>query len=294
VAPYDVTMKTTPTRRQFLRWTGASGVACALLGSVGANGAFAARPRRGKTSVEPTFRLAIASYTFRKFSLDKTLAMTARLGVKRICLKDFHLPLRSTPEQIAAAAAKVKAAGIELYGCGVVTMHKPAEVDRAFEYAKTAGMQVIVAAPSVDVLPRIDEKVKEYGIRLAIHNHGPGDKFFPLPETAYEKIKGLDRRIGLCIDIGHTVRAGGDPSRAAEQFADRLFDVHIKDVSEAAAKGRTVEIGRGVIDIPRFLRTMKKIGYSGNLAFEYEKDADDPLPGLAESVGYVRGVLAAM
>jgi inosose dehydratase len=287
-------MKTTPSRRQFLRWTGASGAACALFGSVGAGAVFAARPRRGKTCSEQTFHLAIASYTFRKFSLDKTLAMTARLGVKRICLKDFHLPLGSTPAQIAAAAAKVKAAGIELYGCGVVTMHKPADVDRAFEYAKTAGMQVIVAMPSVDMLPRIDEKVKEYGIRLAIHNHGPGDKFFPLPETAYEKIKRLDRRIGLCIDIGHTVRAGGDPSRAAEQFADRLFDVHIKDVSAATAKGHTVEMGRGVIDIPRFLRTMKKIGYSGNLAFEYEKDADDPLPGLAESVGYVRGALAAM
>jgi inosose dehydratase len=277
-----------------LRWTGTSGAACVLLGGVGAKAVFAAEPRRGKTSSVQPFHLAIASYTFRKFSLDKTLAMTARLGVKRICLKDFHLPLGSTPEQIAAAAAKVKAAGIELYGCGVVTMHKPADVERAFEYAKTAGMQVIVAMPSVDVLPRIDEKVKQYDIRLAIHNHGPGDKFFPLPETAYEKIKRLDRRIGLCIDIGHTVRAGGDPSRAAEQFADRLFDVHIKDVSAATAKGHTVEIGRGVIDIPRFLRTMKKIGYRGNLAFEYEKDADDPLPGLAESVGYVRGVLAAI
>jgi sugar phosphate isomerase/epimerase len=154
-------------------------------------------------------------------------------------------------------------------------------------------MRLIVAAPSPAMLPRIEEKVKQFDIRVAIHNHGPGDEF-PTPETAYEKIKGLDQRIGLCIDTGHTVRAGGDPSRAAEQCADRLFEVHIKDVSEATAKGHAVEIGRGVIDIPRFLRTVKKIGYAGHLAFEYEKDPDDPLPGLAESVGYVCGALAAI
>jgi inosose dehydratase len=282
------------TRRQFLQWTGAGALASMVVGGVAAKDSFGAGARRAKSFSQQPFHLAIASYTFRKFPLDKVLAMTARVGLRRICLKDFHLPLGSTPAQIAEAAAKVKAAGIELYGCGVVTMRKPADVDRAFEYATAAGMRVIVAAPSPEMLPRIDEKVKKYDIRLAIHNHGPGDKFFPLPDVAYAKIKGLDRRIGLCIDIGHTVRAGGDPSRAAEQFADRLFDVHIKDVSEAAAKGRTVEAGRGVIDLPRFLRTLKKTGYAGNVAFEYEKDAGDPLPGLAESVGYVRGVLAAI
>jgi len=282
-----------PTRRQFLQWTGAGAAASTMVGG-GAKDSLAAKQRRVKTLAERTFHLALASYTFRKFPLDKALAMTARVGLKRICLKDFHLPLGSTPEQIAEVVAKVKAAGIDLYGCGVVAMPKPADVDRAFEYAKTAGIRVIVATPSPDVLPLVEEKVRKYDIRVAIHNHGPGDKLYPTPDAAYEKIKGLDRRIGLCIDIGHTVRAGGDPSRAAEQYADRLFDVHFKDVSEAAAKGRAVEAGRGVIDIPRFLRTLERTGYTGNLSFEFEEDPDDPLPGLAESVGYVRGVLAAI
>jgi inosose dehydratase len=281
------------TRRQFLQWTSAGAAAAAIIEGVVAEDS-AADEQAVKTSAKPTFDLALASYTFRKFPLDKALAMTARVGLKRICLKDFHLPLDSTPEQIAQAAAKVTAAGIDLYGCGVVSMHKAGDVTRAFEYAKAARMRMIVAMPSFEVLPLVDEKVKEYDIRVAIHNHGPGDKFFPLPEAAYAKIKGLDRRVGLCIDIGHTVRAGGDPSRAAEQFADRLFDVHMKDVSKAAANGHTVEAGRGVIDIPRFLRTLGKSGYAGHLSFEFEKDENDPLPGLAESVGYVRGVRAAI
>jgi inosose dehydratase len=282
------------TRREFLQWTSAGTAASLATGCVSIRNSTAAEEASASTSGKETFDFALASYTLRKFSLEKTLAMTARLGLKHICLKDFHLPLDSTPEEIATAAAKVKAAGIDLYACGGVFMTKPAEVDRAFAYAKAAGMRIIVAMPSFDALPLIEKKVKEYDICVAVHNHGPGDKFFPLPEVTYERIKGFDRRVGLCIDIGHAVRAGGDPSRDAERFADRLLDVHIKDVSAAAAKGHTIEIGRGVINIPRFLRTVKKIGYAGKLSFEFEKDENDPLPGLAESVGYVRGALAAM
>ena len=146
----------------------------------------------------------------------------------------------------------------------------------------------------METLPRINEKVQRYNIRVAIHNHGPGDKHFPRPGDAYEKIKDLDRRIGLCIDIGHTVRVGDDLNRATEHFADRLLDVHIKDESAATPAGHAVEIGRGVIDIPGFLRTLEKVRYKGFVSFEYEKDSKDPLPGLAESVGYVRGVLAVI
>lgn len=110
----------------------------------------------------------------------------------------------------------------------------------------------------------------------------------------YEKIKNLDKRIGICNDIGHTMRAGIDPAESVKRYADRLLDVHIKDVTEATANGRNVEVGRGVIDIPALLETLIKIGYTGVAAFEYEKDEDDPLPGLAGSVGYVKGVLAML
>jgi sugar phosphate isomerase/epimerase len=136
--------------------------------------------------------------------------------------------------------------------------------------------------------------VKQYDINVAIHNHGPGDKVYPTPASAYEKIKDLDGRIGLCNDIGHTCRSGVDPAASAEKYADRLLDVHIKDVSAGVPQGSTVEVGRGVIDIPKFLRTLVKIDYAGIVSFEYEKDENDPLPGLSESVGYVRGAMAAI
>ncbi len=280
-----------PTRRQFMQWAGAGAAA-----SLATKNGFAAKntEKSDKKNTECTFRLGLASYSTRKLSFDETLKIANRLGLKYLCLKSFHLPLDGAPEQIAQAAAKVKAAGIDLYGCGVVNMFKPAEVEQAFDYAKAAGMKIIVGVPAYDMLPMVNEKIKQYNICVAIHNHGPGDKLYPTPEVAYKKIKPFDSRLGLCIDIGHTIRSGINPSRAAEQFADRLLDVHIKDVTAATAEGRCVEAGRGVIDLPEFLRTLLLIRYPGIVSFEYDKDGNDPLPGLAESVGYVHGVLAAI
>jgi len=264
----------------------------------GASGAAASEPGSAKGGVrrpaaKPPFELGLASYTLRKFPLDQTLAMTRRVGLKCICLKSFHLPLEAKPEEISAAAGKVKAAGLVLYGCGVVSMGKAADVDQAFDYAKAAGMKTIVASPKPELLPLVEKKVREYGIQVAIHNHGPGDKTYPTPKSIYEKVCKLDKRIGICMDIGHTLRIGADPIDSAEEYADRLLDVHIKDVSAADPKGQTVEVGRGVIDIPGFLRALLRIKYRGIVSFEHEKDENDPLAGLAESVGYVRGVLAA-
>ncbi len=240
---------------------------------------------------EMPFELGLASYSLRKFSLDETLQMCTRLGLKNIALKSMHMPLDSNEAHIKDAVSKIKKAGLNLYGAGVIYMANEEEVNRAFKYAKTAGLKVIIGVPEHELLPLVEEKVKAYDIKLAIHNHGPGDKRYPSPESAYEKIKNMDSRMGLCLDIGHTKRIGIDPANAARQFMDRLHDVHIKDVDKAAAEGQTIEIGRGVIDIPPFLKVLIERRYSGKVSFEFEKDSDDPLPGLAESVGYVRGCL---
>jgi len=284
-------MKRVQSRREFLTVAAAGTAAVFVTSNVSSHrqaALAAATPQSAK------FELGLASYTLRKFDLDQTLQMTKRVGLKHIALKDFHLAMNSTPEQIQEAVVKVKDAGLDLYGGGVIYMRNEQEVSWAFEYAKAAGMKVIIGVPNPELLPLVDKKVKEYDIKVAIHNHGPTDKMYPITATAYEKIKNLDPRIGLCDDIGHTIRAGVDPSASIEEFADRLFDVHFKDVSAATPQGSAVEVGRGVIDIPQVVRTLIKINYTGIVSFEYEKDENDPLPGLAESVGYVRGVLKVL
>jgi inosose dehydratase len=201
------------------------------------------------------------------------------------------MPLDSSTETIQQLSAKVRAAGLDLYGGGVIYMKTKAEVETAFAYAKAAGFNMIIGVPTHDLLPFVNEQVKSSGIKLAIHNHGPGDNLYRSVNDVYAKVKDLDPKMGLCIDIGHVQRISEDPSAMLMKYRDRLFDMHLKDVNKTAEEGSPVEIGRGVIDIPKVMKTLVKMNYKGYIAVEYEKDENDPMPGLAESVGYVRGVL---
>ncbi len=286
-------MNSRHSRRQFMQ---CAGVTALMAGCSAAP----AQNLSGSPTVNPEIksrlksRLAMASYTLRKFPLDAALEMTRRVGLKHIAFKDFHLAMNSSPQEIRAVAEKTKTFGLNLYGCGVVYMKSEAEVNQAFEYAKTAGMKIIIGVPNPELLPLTEKKVREYNIPVAIHNHGPGDKMYPTATVIIDKIRNLDKRIGLCLDIGHTQRMGIDPSDDALKYADRLLDIHIKDVNAAEAKGGTVEIGRGIINIPKFIRTLAGIDYKGMIAFEYEKDESDPMAGLAESVGYVRAAIDSL
>jgi len=236
-------------------------------------------------------KLGLASYSLRKFTQEKAIAMAKRVGLEYMCFKSMHLPLSSTVQELQNGAKNVKDAGLVLYGAGVIYMNDQAEVDQAFEYARHAGMTTIVGVPAHDLLEYTNNKIQQYDIKVAIHNHGPGDDLYPSPESIYQKIKDLDPRFGICLDIGHTRRIGQDPTAEGEKCFDRLFDIHLKDVDKAEADGESIEMGRGVIDIPGFLNMLVEKKYQGVVSLEYEKDADDPLPGLAESVGYVKGCL---
>ena len=238
------------------------------------------------------FKLGVASYTLRKFSTEQALDMTLRCGVNRITFKSMHLPVEASDETIKNTVALCKQNGVQLYGCGVVTMKTKADVDQAFHYASVAGMDMIIGVPYPEVLSYVNEKVQEYNIRLAIHNHGPGDDLYPSAETAFNRIKNLDKRMGLCVDIGHTKRINRDPEKDVEDYFDRVFDIHIKDVTAATAEGDTCIIGRGVINFVSFLKKLKELNYQGTLALEYEADENDPLPGMMESFGYVKGIMA--
>lgn len=272
------------TRNEFLKLTG-----------IGLSGAATMAATAGlidqSAGKDKKFTLALTSYTFRNFSLDVTIKMAQRLGLTSISLKSMHMPLESSADEIKKIAEKVRSAGLNLYGAGVIYMKTPQEVEAAFAYAANAGLEMIIGVPNHELLPVAEEQVKKYNIKLAIHNHGPGDKLYTSPADVYEKIKDLDKRMGLCIDIGHVQRIEQDPATMLERYKDRLYDMHMKDVSKASLEDAPIEIGHGLIDIPRVIKTLIKINYPGHVAFEYEKDGDDPVAGLAESVGYVRGVM---
>lgn len=239
-------------------------------------------------------KVGITSYATRKLSLDDTIKAVKRIGLSYISLKDFHLPLKSTKEERKAVGDKVRAAGLNLVGCGVIYLKDEAETRNAFEYAKDAGIPTIVASLDPGSVEILDKFVKEYGTRVAIHNHGPEDKRFPTPDSVADAIAKLDSRIGLCIDIGHTIRTGNDPAQSIRKHAKRLYDLHLKDVTSTEPSGKNIECGRGVIDLPSVMKALLDIKYQNHVALEYEINAEDPVPGMAESIGYVKGILAGM
>jgi inosose dehydratase len=275
------------SRRKFLKLAG-TGVLAAGATSLYAYPALPVAVEKAAN----TFTLGMAGYTFREFTVEKTIEMMNRIGITNLSLKDFHMPMNSTQQQINEVLAKFKAAGIAVYTVGVVYMKTKESVDQAFEYAKMAGVRMIVGAPNYELLPYVEEKIKSYDFKMAIHNHGPDNPLYPNATDIWNHIKDLDARIGICIDIGHTTRDGQDPSADIMKYKSRIYDIHIKDVDKAAKEGKTVEAGRGIIDIPKVVATLRKIKYSGKCSLEFEKDMKDPLPGIAESIGYFKGVMA--
>ncbi|WP_346321098.1 TIM barrel protein [Chitinophaga sp. YIM B06452] len=275
------------SRRSFLR-NAALGVAAATVSPVVSSAGYAVKAGPAK------FPVGMAGYTFAKFDLDKAIAMMKRVGIQFISVKDIHLPLNSGPEKIKEVLDKFAAAEIKVYAVGVIYMKSEKAVDEAFEYAKRVGVPLIVGVPNPELLDYTEKKVKEYNIRIAIHNHGPEDKLYPGPKNVYDLIRNRDARMGICLDIGHAMRAGEEPGKAIREYKDRIFDLHIKDVTEASNKGKATEIGRGVINFAGLVKAMQKAKFAGVASIEFEKDMNDPLPGIAESAGFFRGVIASV
>ncbi len=273
------------SRRQFVRLAGAGVAAAGLLPVSGI--AVAASENEGNT-----FTLGMAGYTFREFDIDQTIKIMHKVGVSELSLKDFHMPMDSTQEQIDSVIGKFRDAGITVYTLGVIYMKTKEAVDQAFEYARMAGVRMIVGAPDYELLNYVEGKVRQYDFRLAIHNHGPDNPLFPNATDIWNHVKDLDPRMGICLDIGHNMRDGEDPAADIIRYGKRLYDVHIKDVDQGNKEGKTVEIGRGIIDIPGVVAALRKIKYNGRCSLEYEKDMNDPLAGIAESIGYWKGVMA--
>lgn len=239
------------------------------------------------------FKLGMAGYTFAKFDLQTTLETMQRCDVHYLCIKDFHLPPESSDDEIAAFHAKCAQYGVTGYGVGPLYMRSKEDVDKCFEYAKRVGVNLIVGVPNYELLPYVDQKVKDYGFKFAIHLHGPDQDIYQDADVVWNKTKDLDPRIGMCLDIGHDTRNGKDPVADLKKYHTRVFDIHLKDVTGPSKEGYSVEVGRGIIDFPAFVKMLRKVNYTGSVSLEHERNMDDPFMGIAESIGYFRAMLVA-
>jgi len=272
-------MKTITNRRAFL----GAAAGLAVSGAVPAGAA----PRSSAGGL----KLGIASYSLRKFSRQEAIAMLKTLRIEYVSIKSFHLPYEGSPAETTAGADEFRQAGIEVLSGGNINLQKPGELRPMFEYAKAAGLPMMVCAPRHETMDAIEELVKEFDIKIAIHNHGPEDAHFPSPESAFEAVKSRDPRMGLCIDVGHTTRTSTNVLESIREAGPRMFDLHIKDLADLMDKGSQVEVGRGAMPVAGMFKLLKTMNYQGGVMLEYEIRADDPLPGMLESVSYMRGVL---
>ncbi|MBR4170653.1 MAG: sugar phosphate isomerase/epimerase [Kiritimatiellae bacterium] len=255
-----------------------------------------------------TFQPGIAGFTFHKKTLDETLEVMKKVDVHYLCIKDFHLSLNSTDEQIQAFHEKCAKYDVKGYGCGPIYMGSEDAARKAFEYAKRCGVKILVGVPYEDqivdgkkqrvgsrkLLEYIDKLVKEFDIKYAIHNHGPDmPLLFPTADNAYEMIKDLDPRVGLCMDIGHQLRFNYDPVESFRKYHDRVFDLHLKNVTDNSKKGGAIQLPRGKINLVEMVKVLREFKYSGICSLEYERDFNDNLEGVAECIGYFRGLMDA-
>jgi sugar phosphate isomerase/epimerase len=285
-------MKNTFSRRNFMR----SGAFAAA--AFAASSEVFAPAEEHPTAVEAApVRLGLASYTFRNFSRSQLIGFMKQLNVLALNAKDVkdHLPL--DPHEEATALADYAAAGIRLHAAGAIYFAKDEDADirSKFEYCKRAGIAVIVAGdPAPETLPRIEKYAKEFDIRVAIHNHGPEDRIWHSPLDVLKAVKSMDPRIGCCIDVGHAARAGTDVVQAIHEAGPRLFNLHMKDLTNFQSKESQVAVGDGIMPLRAMFEALIAMSYQGFVDLEYEVHPDDPMPGVIASFAYMRGVLAGL
>jgi sugar phosphate isomerase/epimerase len=285
-------MKQTYSRRNFVQSGALIAAACA------ASAAISSFAESSPESLKPSpVHLGIASYTFRNFTRAQLIGFMKQLNMAGLNAKNVKDHLPTDPQEELKALEDYAAAGIQLHAAGTIYFGKDDDDDvrRKFEYCKRAQISVIVAggaAPSI--LPRIEKFVKEYDIRIAIHNHGPEDKLWPSPLTVLKAVEKMDPRMGCCMDVGHAARAGTDVVEAIHTVGPRLFDMHIKDLTNFKSRESQVNVGDGIMPVRGIFEALIATNYQGFVDLEYEIHADDPMPGVISSIAYMRGVLAGM
>lgn len=270
-----------------------------FLASAAAASAVAAAPRVGAAAVTTEshhwgdIRLAVATYSLRNFSRGQAINIIKNLGIKYINVKSVHMDYELSERRLAAARMDFERAGLEIVSGGNINLRKDDDDDvhYHFKYAKKAGIPVMVCAPTHKNLPIVEKYAIRYDIKVAIHNHGPEDEYYPAPSDVMKRVKNMDPRMGLCIDIGHTVRTGADILEEIEAARDRTYDFHVKDLTSFTDRRSQVDVGEGKMPVAAIFRLLKKNRYQGVVGLEYEINANAPQLGMAKSFSYMRGVL---
>lgn len=230
------------------------------------------------------FQVGIQSYSLRAFGVDGAIEKVAGLGLHWIEFFRGHFPPTGDREKIREMVDKLAKHEISISAHGVQSFTKNhAENENFFKFAKLAGFKNLSANPSPDSFESLDKLVKQYDLRIAIHNHGPGHQY-DKAEDVKKTVGNWDRRIGFCADLGHYIRSGEDPVKVIHTLGDRLYGIHLKDFDKQAKQAKGVILGKGFLDVEGVFKALKAVKFpaDGALSLEYEENPKDPIKEIEE------------
>jgi len=258
--------------------------------------AAASLPGRGRAAADGgELNLGIQMYSLRGYPVDEALGHVKDLGLKVIEFYPGMFPVTDDQAAIDAMKDKVSALGLTMSAYGVNRFTKDAAANRKlFAFAKAAGIPILGADPDPDSFASLDDLVKEFDIRIAIHNHGPTHRYNKVIDVL-DAIEKHDRRIGACADLGHYLRSGEQPTEVIRLLAGRLYGIHLKDFAEMQDKTRGVILGQGHIDVPAVFAALEQAKFpaDGALSIEYEENPTNPLAEIRACIEAARAALAA-
>lgn len=253
----------------------------------------ASAPFAAAASRAASYELGVCSYSLRSLSRADAIAGLEELGVRNVNVKSVHLPYESSKAERGRWRSAFESAGLRIVGGGTIYLMEDDDehIRRHFDYARDCGMPLIVVGASRTTLPRIERFAIDYDIAVAVHNHGPEDEHFPAPSDVLPHISGMDPRMGVCADLGHTARTGADVVEELAGASGRLLDIHMKDLRDLRVKESQCIVGEGAMPLERIFGQLNEMGYAGGVNLEYEIDESAPLPGMHRSLTNLRRVL---
>jgi sugar phosphate isomerase/epimerase len=239
------------------------------------------------------FKLGIQSYCFRKYKdIDGLTAALRKAELGYVEIWPGHVSFEQSTEEIRKALKEITDAGITVSSYGQVSFKNDEDIARkAFHFAREAQIAAITANPDPEAYKLLDGLCEEYGVNLAVHNHGRNHRYGTTARLE-EMLSRTSKRFGICLDTAWFFDAGEDPFTVLEKYRDRLYGVHLKDFGfDEEGNAYDVIIGEGKLDLPRFMKELANIEYSGYLSIEYEGDADNPVPNTVRCVKAVQGAI---
>jgi sugar phosphate isomerase/epimerase len=240
-------------------------------------------------------------YSFKELTTFEAIDKAVETGAKTV---EFMTKQKLSPDRtnvimgpdmsdddIAYLKAKLKKSGLLAVSYGVVNLRSEEQWRKLFEFAKKLDLYSI-STESVDQLDTIEKLVKEYDIRVGIHNHGrrTNDANYKVwdPKYVLSVVQNRDKRIGACADTGHWVTSYLDPLEGIRILKGRIISLHLKDKDIAGPQGHCVPFGTGVGKDKEILDELKAQGFKGFISIEYEWNWGKNVPDVKQCIDFVR------